>query len=749
MNIILSWDTSVANAPVGFTAALESVAHLYDALFTNTETIAVAAGFGEIGGTPLPTSDAGQSIQYLMDNNGTVVAVPEAMALGGGVALPIDGDIGFSASGIFDLTNAATIAAGSFDLVATAEHELSEVLGRISGLAAGVGASALDNVRYAAPGVLATAASPIAYFSLDNGVTDLGNFNTTPGLDPGDWATGGSLSNDAFAAAINPGVTPPISSADLLLMQALGYTENPWIAQAIATGNPILANRIAGVASNLLGLGGTDLFLLNTSDEIGVAEFAATPATIWFKWQSDGLAPASDNAVITGVAAEIAAAGTNALGFGGMDLTVSSAGAQATYEFTSSGAVYVSGSVMFSGSGDVVRAMPGTSVNLDGGAGNIVVMSSGSVVASGASAGTNIIGTGDTITMSGATDIGFIGGGSDTALGDTQGGLVNAGSDEALVIGGSGGRIGICGQNIAVSASDETIQTIPDASFNLSGDSDMVTLGPDTYLGVLGGNNQTIMNDNAGCLVNLTSNASATITGSGGDIGICGTAVDLTASGESIATVPDASFYLSGGNNMIGLGLGGSVAIRGGAGYNTIAVYNGTITALAPADINAAGGSSAINLDTAGATLGLLGGSGWTVSANGDTIQTLAGVSLTLNDPGASDQIILGPGSRLGLANGMGFISGASDVFSIQATATNQQITGFDAARGDRIDLSQILPGSAANWRDAISASTGAIGLNLTVAGANGSDTVTLVGLQGVTLTDLLSQNAFIAPSAQ
>jgi hypothetical protein len=66
------------------------------------------------------------------------------------------------------------------------------------------------------------------YFSINNGTTDLANFNAVRGGDGADWAAGGtSISNgsayDAFNAFGTPGQIAPVSQTDLVVLQALGY----------------------------------------------------------------------------------------------------------------------------------------------------------------------------------------------------------------------------------------------------------------------------------------------------------------------------------------------------------------------------------------------------------------------------------------------------------------------------------------------------------------------------------------------
>ena len=68
------------------------------------------------------------------------------------------------------------------------------------------------------------------YFSPNGGFTNLGNFNTDPYGDFGDWA--GSVGNDAYLAYTNPGALNPVTSSDLTVMNLLGWDFNAAIGSA-------------------------------------------------------------------------------------------------------------------------------------------------------------------------------------------------------------------------------------------------------------------------------------------------------------------------------------------------------------------------------------------------------------------------------------------------------------------------------------------------------------------------------------
>jgi hypothetical protein len=117
---------------------------------------------------------------------------------------------------------------GAYDFIGVAEHEFAEIMGRVSGLGSDFGNGTPDYVpydlfRYTGPNArgVSNGGSGV-YYSLNNGTTDLKNYNdgNSNGGDSQDWAGGPADSYNAFTS---PGVEENVTPIDVTAMNSLGY----------------------------------------------------------------------------------------------------------------------------------------------------------------------------------------------------------------------------------------------------------------------------------------------------------------------------------------------------------------------------------------------------------------------------------------------------------------------------------------------------------------------------------------------
>jgi len=154
--------------------------------------------------------------------------------------------------------------AGNYDFIGVAQHELSEVLGRIPGLHQSTFYVPNDLFRYTAPGTRNLTAYAPGDLSINAGTTGLALFNTDSGGDPQDYAS--PLPPDSFDAFASQGVTEPLTTAGITNVDVLGYHR---IAKTL-TVTPSSSTTPSGTAVSLTA---------NGSDSLGFDIGNVTPET--------------------------------------------------------------------------------------------------------------------------------------------------------------------------------------------------------------------------------------------------------------------------------------------------------------------------------------------------------------------------------------------------------------------------------------------------------------------------------------
>lgn len=147
----------------------------------------------------------------------------------------IDASIGFGGSPA-GYSFSGAIKPGTYDFASVAQHELSEVMGCISGLSIVTPgyATALDPFRFSAAGVHSFGYNAGSYFSVDGGGADLANFNHSPsGGDRGVWqSTAGT--NDVADAFTYSGTAGQLSTPDVTALDVIGWSSDSIGGSALA-----------------------------------------------------------------------------------------------------------------------------------------------------------------------------------------------------------------------------------------------------------------------------------------------------------------------------------------------------------------------------------------------------------------------------------------------------------------------------------------------------------------------------------
>ena len=259
--IDLIWDSSVNSAPSGFVQDVTQSAAYLASQFSTREIINIHVGWGEINGSSLGSGALGESetngylesfaklqsqISLPIASNeptNAQIFISSAQAKAFGVisanSTAVDGYVGFGTNVSWNFTvgdngvGTAT-ATSSYDLQPVIFHELTEVMGRISTEGERFNGhltyTALDLFDFSAPNTLELSKAG-GYYSNDDGITNLGNFNgSTGGGDIADWSSSTSYTQsgtgltdghqDAFDAFLWSGVAGDLSQSDVYLMDS-------------------------------------------------------------------------------------------------------------------------------------------------------------------------------------------------------------------------------------------------------------------------------------------------------------------------------------------------------------------------------------------------------------------------------------------------------------------------------------------------------------------------------------------------
>jgi hypothetical protein len=271
----LLFDAAAMAAPASFRAGIEQAAALLGSVISDKITVNIKIDYSGTGGGAAAGADSGQYISYsalrtdlinaATPGDTTFNTLPSGSSFQGQTYVAV-WNAQLKALGLLSANDTTTddgSATFATDinpnlLVGVALHELTHALGRIPyGQPYGTEPDIFDMFRFTSVGtrlIDGTSTAPAAYFSLDGGVTKLGDYGQTS--DSSDFLNSGVQgSTDPFDEFYSGNTVQHLTALDITQLDALGFhasspdTQTPTLASATLK---MLAGTTQTITSSLL-----------------------------------------------------------------------------------------------------------------------------------------------------------------------------------------------------------------------------------------------------------------------------------------------------------------------------------------------------------------------------------------------------------------------------------------------------------------------------------------------------------------